>query len=107
MSDTLISVCYTFVMDTKRRHKVRRVFSRGTPSYQLGRYEMVGKPGARRSVFKVGVHLGEHATPEEALAAWPEEIARARAAGRENKAVKLEGKLGKLRSIVEGEENDG
>jgi len=35
------------VMDTKTRYKVRRVVSRGTPGYQLGHYEMAGKPGAR------------------------------------------------------------
>jgi hypothetical protein len=54
------------VMDMKPRYKVRRVVSRGTPSYQLGHYEMTGKPGARRSRFKVLVHLGEHETPEAA-----------------------------------------
>jgi hypothetical protein len=61
-------------MDVKTRYKVRRVVSRGTPSYQLGHYEMTGKPGSRRSRFKVLVHLGEHATPEAALAAWREDV---------------------------------
>ncbi len=56
-------------MDVKSRYKVRRVVSRGSPSYQIGHYEMTGEPGARRSVFKVLVHLGEHATPEAALKA--------------------------------------
>jgi hypothetical protein len=59
----------------RRECKVRRVVSQGTPSYQNGHYEMTGEQGKRRSMFKVDVHLGEHATCEEALAAWPFEIA--------------------------------
>jgi len=68
-------------MDVKTRYKVRRVVSRGTPSYQLGHYEMTGEPGARRSRFKVLVHLGEHHTPEAALEAWREDVERARQDG--------------------------
>jgi hypothetical protein len=30
---------------------------------------MTRKPGSRRSMFKMLVHLGEHATPEAALKA--------------------------------------
>jgi hypothetical protein len=81
------------VMDMKPRYKVRRVVSRGTPSYQLGHYEMTGKPGSRRSVFKVLVHLGEHATPETALQAWREDVERARYVGREKKAAWIEEKI--------------
>jgi len=60
---------------------------------------MTGEPGQRRSVFKVVVHLGEHATREDALAAWPGEMNRLRQTGRESKADKLQGKLDRLRSL--------
>jgi hypothetical protein len=93
-------VCYTTVVDTEGRYKVRRVVSRGTPSYQLGRYEMRGKPGARRSVFKVLVHLGEHATPEAALAAWREDVGRARSVGRDKTAARIEEKIRKLEGAI-------
>ena len=79
--------------------KVRKVVSRGTPSYQLGHYEMKGPSGNRRSVFKVDVHLGEHETVEAALSAWSDEIDHLRGIGRENKAEKLQTKLSKLRSL--------
>jgi hypothetical protein len=87
-------------MDAKSRYKVRRVVSRGTPSYQLGHYEMTGKPGSRRSVFRVLVHLGEHATPEAALAAWREDVERARSVGRNKTAARLEEKLRKLEGAI-------
>jgi hypothetical protein len=87
-------------MDTKTRYKVRRVVSRGTPSYQLGHYEMTGKTGARRSVFKVLVHLGEHATPEAALEAWRADIERARRVGREKTAARIEAKIRKLEGAL-------
>jgi hypothetical protein len=87
-------------MDAKSRYKVRRVVSRGTPSYQLGHYEMTGKPGSRRSVFRVLVHLGEHATPEAALAAWREDVERARSVGRDKTAARLEEKLRKLEGAI-------
>ena len=75
--------------------------SRGTPSYQLGHYEMSGDKGKRRSVFKVDVHLGEHPTAEDALSAWPQEITRLRQIGRESKADKLTDKLAELRRLME------
>lgn len=83
----------------KRDNKVRMVTSRGTPSYQLGHYEMTGDASKRRSVFKVSVHLGEHATSEEAVAAWSEDIGKLREMGRLSKADKLERKLDELRSL--------
>ena len=79
--------------------KIRQSTSRGTPSYQLGHYEMSGEPGKRRSVFKVDVHLGEHVTADEALQAWPGEIARLDTIGRVNKADKLRVKLERLREL--------
>jgi hypothetical protein len=88
------------VMDMKPRYKVRRVVSRGTPSYQLGHYEMTGKPGARRSVFRVLVHLGEHETPEAALQAWREDVERARRVGREKTAARIEAKMRKLEGAI-------
>ena len=87
-------------MDAKSRYKVRRVFSRGSPSYQLGHYEMTGKPGARRSVFRVLVHLGEHQTPEAALEAWREDVERARRVGREKTAARIEEKIRKLEGAI-------
>ena len=90
-------------MDAKARYKVRRVVSRGTPSYQIGHYEMAGPPGSRRSVFKVLVHLGEYATPEAALDAWREDIGRARVAGRDKTAARIEEKLRKLEEAIKGE----
>jgi hypothetical protein len=53
------------------------------------------------------VHLGEHETPEAALAAWPQEIEHLRAIGRESQAEKLENKLWKLRELREGKNSDG
>ena len=88
-------------MDAKTRYKVRRVVSRGSPSYQLGHYEMTGKPGSRRSVFKVLVHLGEHQTPEAALAAWREDVERARSVGRDETAARLEEKIRKLKGAID------
>jgi hypothetical protein len=85
----------------KREHKVRKVTSRGTPSYQLGHYEMSGEKGKRRSVFKVDVHLGEHPTAEDALASWPQEVDHLRQIGRENKAEKLQQKLDRLQELLE------
>jgi cobalamin biosynthesis protein CobD/CbiB len=87
-------------MTTEVRYKVRRVVSRDTPSYQLGHYEMTGKPGARRSVFKVLVHLGEHATPEAALEAWREDAERARSVGRDKTVARIEAKLRKLEGAI-------
>jgi hypothetical protein len=49
------------------------------------------------------VHLGEHATPEDALGAWPEEIAEHRTYGRDEQADKLEAKLETLRTLTKGE----
>lgn len=79
--------------------KIRQSMSRGTPSYQLGHYEMQGEPGKRRSVFKVDVHLGEHPTADDALTAWADEVDRLQDT-RPRKADKLRAKMDKLRSMV-------
>ena len=83
-----------------RKYKVRRVVSRGSPSHQLGHYEMMGKLGTRRSVFKVLVHLGEHEAPEAALEAWREDVERARRVGREKTAARIEEKIRKLEHTI-------
>ncbi len=49
----------------------------------------------------VHVHLGDHATVEEALASWPSEVERLRLIGRHRQADKLADKLGKLRDLEE------
>jgi hypothetical protein len=47
------------------------------------------------------VHLGEHETPEAALAAWPDEIAEHQRYGRDEQAEKLQGKLDRLQEQLE------
>ena len=49
---------------------------------------------------EVLVHLGEYPTPEDALAAWPGEIAEHRSYGRDEQADKLRGKLDRLQELV-------
>jgi hypothetical protein len=56
---------------------------------------------------EVLMHLGEHETPEAALAAWPSEIEHLRRIGREDKADKLKGNLEKLRALTESEKRKG
>ena len=56
---------------------------------------------------EVLVHLGEHETPEAALAAWPQEIEHLRVIGRESQAEKLESKLEKLRELRKGRNSHG
>ncbi len=58
-----------------------------------------GKP--RQEVL---VHLGEHETPEAALAAWPDEIAEHRRYGRDEQAEKLQRKLYRLQELTEGDD---
>ena len=93
-------------MAKEARYKVRRVVSRGSPSYQLGHYEMTGEPGSRRSRFKVLVHLGEHATPEAALAAWREDVERTRRVGRDKTAARIEKKIRKLEGALLNERSE-
>jgi len=88
------------ILPSMSDHRIRKSKSRGTPSYQLGHYEMSGDKGKRRSVFKVDVHLGEHPTAEDALSAWPLEIDHFRQIGRESKAEKLQAKLETLQELT-------
>ena len=80
-------------------YRIRQSISRGTPSYQLGHYEMSGEQGKRRSAFKVDVHLGEHATADEALTAWAEDVRQLQTT-RPRKADKLRAKMDRLRAMV-------
>lgn len=92
--------CTSHVNDTPNL-KTRKVHSGGTPSHQLGYYEMRTQPstGKRRSYFKVLVNLDEHESPEAALQAWADEIDRLRGVGRDKRADWLEGKLERLRDL--------
>jgi hypothetical protein len=77
------------------------VNSRGRgPYFQLVRSyrNEEGKP--RQEVL---VHLGIHETPEGALAAWPDEVARLRRIGREGQAHRLEANLKKLIALTKAE----
>ncbi len=56
---------------------------------------------------EVLVHLGTHEKPEDALAAWPSEVAHLRKIGREGQADKLEANLNKLRMLIEAEKGKG
>jgi hypothetical protein len=81
---------------------IRRNKSKGAgPYYQLCEsYRMTGVANPRTWVH---VHLGVHPTPEDALEAWPDEIAHLRRIGRERQADRLESKLKKLRVLTEAE----
>ena len=83
---------------------VRRTMSRGRgPYFQLVRsYRGEGK--VRQEVL---VHLGTHEGPEDALAAWPSEVAHLRKIGREDQAAKVEANLTKLRALTEAEKGKG
>ncbi len=78
--------------------------SRGRgPYFQLVRsYRQEGK--VRQEVL---VHLGTHERPEDALTAWPPEVAHLRKIGREGQAAKLEANLKKLRALTEAEKGKG
>ena len=78
--------------------------SRGRgPYFQLVRsYRESGK--VKQEVL---VHLGEHETPEAAMAAWPSEIAHLRRIGRDQQADKLQANFEKLRALTEVEKRKG
>jgi hypothetical protein len=81
---------------------VRKVNSRGAgPYYQLVRsYREGGK--VKQEVL---VHLGEHETPEAALAAWPSQMEHLRRIGRDRRADELAAKLEKLKKLLAKGEN--
>jgi hypothetical protein len=91
-------------MNDKPNLKKRKVLSGGTPSHQLGYYEMRTQhsTGRRRSYFTVLVNLDEHEDPQQALSAWSEEVGRLREVGREKRAGWLQRKLDRLQGLTEG-----
>lgn len=73
------------------------------PYFQLVRsYREAGK--VKQEVL---VHLGEHETPEAALAAWPSKITHLRRIGRDQQADKLQANFEKLRALTEVEKRKG
>jgi hypothetical protein len=83
---------------------VRRTTSRGRgPYFQLVRSYREGEKVKQ----EILVHLGRHEKPEDALAAWPSEVAHLRKIGREDQAAKVEANLKKLRVLTEAEKGKG
>jgi hypothetical protein len=75
---------------------VRRIHSRKHDYFQLVRsYREEGT--VKKEVL---VHLGDYPTPEDALDAWPSEIAEHRRYGRDEQAEKLQVKLDRLRELT-------
>ena len=64
------------------------------------------REGARTPRTRVLVHLGEHETPEAALAAWPSQVEHLRRIGRDRQADELQRKLDKLSELVKREEEE-
>jgi len=64
------------------------------------------REGARTPRTRVLVHLGEHETPEAALAAWPTQLEHLRRIGRDRQADELQRKLDKLSELVKREEEE-
>ena len=86
-------------------HKERStIYIRSIKSRKYGDYfQLVRSYRDESGVVKkeVLVHLGEHETPEAALASWTSVIEDHRQSGRTEQADKLEGKLKKLRELTE------
>jgi hypothetical protein len=84
---------------------VRKVKSgEAGPYFQL--VESFRTPDAKTPRTRVLVHLGVHSTKEAALSAWPEDIRRLRAIGRDRQADRLSRNLEKLRTLTETERKD-
>ena len=73
------------------------------PYFQLVRSYRNEEGQPRQEVL---VHLGVHETPEDALAAWPDEVTQLRRIGREGQADRLEANLKKLRAFTEAEQRE-
>jgi hypothetical protein len=95
-------------INDKPNLKTRNVLSGGTPSHQLGYYEMRTQhsTGKRRSCFKVLVNLDEHENPQQALSAWSEEVERLQEVGREKRVEWLQRKLDRLQDLTEGGDDE-
>ena len=75
----------------------------GREGQQYGTYyQAVRSYREKGKVKQEVIHLGEHQTADEALAAWPQEIKELVRIGRPRKAEKLQDKLGRLRELTEG-----
>ena len=85
--------------------KVGRIYVRRIKSRKYGDYFQLMRSYREEGTVKkeVLVHLGEYETPEEALSAWPNEIAEHRRYDRDEQAEKLHAKLETLRRLTEGE----
>gem|GEM_PF-1250600 len=64
-------------------------------------YQAVRSYREKGKVKQEVIHLGEHQTADEALAAWPQEINELVRKGRPRKAEKLQDKLGRLQELTE------
>jgi hypothetical protein len=63
-------------------------------------YQAVRSYRQQGKVKQEVVHMGQHASVEHALAAWPQEIQDLKRVGRPRKAEKLQQKLDRLRELV-------
>jgi uncharacterized protein YceH (UPF0502 family) len=101
-------VWYT-VVTAFRHYKEVNIYIRRMRSREHGPYFQLVRSYREGGRVKqeVLVHLGEHETPEAALAAWPSEIEHLRVIGRESRAEKLESKLAKLRELRERRNDNG
>jgi hypothetical protein len=64
-------------------------------------YQAVRSYRAKGKVKQDVIHLGEHSTVEDALAAWPQEIQEL-STTRPKQAEKLQDKLDRLRELTKG-----
>jgi hypothetical protein len=83
--------------------KGERIYVRRIKSRKYGDYfQLVRSYRDEGTVMKeVLVHLGQYPTPEDALTAWPGEIAEHRKADRDEQAEKLQDKLDRLQELTE------
>jgi hypothetical protein len=79
---------------------IRTIKTGGREYHQAVRSFREGKT-VRHDVI---AHLGNLATPQQALEYWPEEVALLRRTGQHGKADKLERKLNRLKAALEEEE---
>jgi len=68
--------------------------------------ESYRREGTRTPRTRVLVHLGEHETPEAALATWPSQVEHLRRIRRDRQAEELRRKLDKLSELVKREDEE-
>ena len=83
------------------RRKEARIYVRSIKSRKYGDYFQLVESYRESGTVKkrVLVHLGQYPTPEDALAAWPEEVSAHMRYGRDEQAEKLQEKLERLREL--------